>query len=101
MTAAAAVAASQAAPAPAGVRQVSCPLCWARPAEPCQQYYPPGNHMARWLAACAAGRVTRSQLAAVIGRLTVVTRRVIVPDLAPRRLPALQDKNTALRRAGA
>jgi len=84
MPAAVAVAASQAAP-PANVRQVSCPLCWARPAEPCQQYYPRGDHLARWLAACAAGRVTRSQLTAVIGRLTVVTRRVIVSEQAPLR----------------
>lgn len=85
MPAAVAVAAPQAAPAPAGVRQVSCPLCWARPAEPCQEYYPPGNHLARWLTACAAGRVTRSQLTVMIGRLTVVTRRAIVCDQALRR----------------
>lgn len=70
---------------PAGVRQVCCPLCWARPAEPCQLYYPRGNHLARWLAACAAGWITRGQLAAVIGGLTVVTRRAVVPELAPAR----------------
>lgn len=71
------------APAPyaaPGVRQVACPLCWARPAEPCQAYYPPGDHLARWLAAEAAGWVTRGQLAAVIARLTVIVERAIVPD---------------------
>jgi hypothetical protein len=65
---------------PPAVRQVRCPLCWARPAESCQAYFPSGDHLGRWLAACATGQVTRSQLAAVVSRLTVIARQVIVPD---------------------
>lgn len=63
----------------AGVRHAACPLCWARPGEPCQRYYPPADHLARWLAAFDAGYVAQAHLTEIIGRLTVITRQVLVP----------------------
>lgn len=64
----------------AGVRQATCPLCWARPGEPCQRYYPPADHLGRWLAALDAGHVAEGHLAEVVSRLTVITRRTLVPS---------------------
>jgi hypothetical protein len=64
--------------AAAQVRSVPCGLCWAAPGTPCQSE-PEADHLARWLSALTLGRVTRDDVAAVIGRLVVITKWAIVP----------------------
>ncbi len=53
------------------VRSTRCALCGARPGTPCT---PQGDHLARWLAACRRGGITRDDLKHVIVRLVVVTK---------------------------
>lgn len=65
------------------VLQVNCPLCWARPGESCQRYYPHADHLARWLTALEVGRITQAHVAAVVSHLTVVARHVLVPEGLP------------------
>ncbi len=62
----------------AAVRRQPCHLCRAVPGQECTAA---GDHLARWLAAYTAGRITRAQLTDVIAGLVVVTRwQVIGPD---------------------
>jgi hypothetical protein len=49
-----------------------CSLCQAAPGTPCQAK-PPGDHLARYLDAYAAGQLTRAYFAAVLGELVVIT----------------------------
>jgi hypothetical protein len=70
---------SQTVPPAEAVRSVRCQLCRARPAAACT---PRGDHLARWLAASSAGRITRDALKAAIVRLVVVTRWCVVTDAA-------------------
>jgi len=56
-----------------------CPLCGAQPGAACQ-LDPSGDHLARYLDAYTAGRLTREFMAAVLGELVVVASWRIVPD---------------------
>ncbi len=66
-------------PAAGAVRSVRCQLCRARPATACTAR---GDHLARWLAANSAGRITRDALKAAIVRLVVVTKWCVVTETA-------------------
>ena len=61
------------------VRLGSCPLCGARPYHVCQ-VSPPGDHLARHLAAFDAGRVSRDDVKTAIGALVVISPAAIVPE---------------------
>ena len=63
------------------VRRVACPLCGARAYGPCR-LRPPGDHLARWLAAYAARRITRDQITAEVVRLVVVTKWCVIAERA-------------------
>lgn len=77
-----AVVRSVAASAPvAAVRQDRCPLCGALAARPCRAT-PAADHLARWLAAYTAGRITRDQVTAEVVRLVIVTKWCLVPERA-------------------
>jgi hypothetical protein len=56
-----------------------CPLCEAPPGVPCSSG-PSGDHLARYLDAYTADRLTRDFMAAVLGELVVVASWRIVPD---------------------
>jgi hypothetical protein len=70
---------SQPAPPAEAVRQTRCNLCNARPGRACSRK---GDHLARWLAACTAGAITRDGLREVIVRLVVVTKWCVVTEAA-------------------
>ena len=63
------------------VRWAACPLCGARAYGPCQ-LKPAGDHLARWLAAYAARRITRDQITAEVVRLVVVTKWCVIAERA-------------------
>ena len=63
--------------AAAAVRHARCTLCRARPDRACTRK---GDHLARWLGACSAGRISRDDLRDVIVRLVVVTRWCVVTE---------------------
>jgi hypothetical protein len=65
--------------AAAAARARRCGLCQAPPAQPCQAK-PTGDHLARYLDAYTAGRLTREYMAAVLGELVVITRWRVVPS---------------------
>ncbi len=76
-------AAHPAGPAAAIVRAEPCHLCRAAPGAACTSS---GDHLARWLGAHAARRISREQLTGVIACLVVITRwRVINTDSAASR----------------
>ena len=56
-----------------------CPLCEAQPGTPCQ-VKPDGDHLARYLDAYTAGKLSRAYMAAVVDELVVIDRAVIVRD---------------------
>ena len=63
-----------------------CPLCEAPPGAPCRAK-PEADHLARFLDAYVAGRLSRAYLAAVVGELVVIDRAVMIPAVtvpAPR-----------------
>jgi len=57
--------------APAEIRGRTCPLCQALPGDPCQPK-PAGDHLARWLDAYTAGRLSRAYMAMTVGELVVI-----------------------------
>ena len=59
-----------------------CPLCWSLPGRCCSVSGPPGDHLARWVAASKAGQVSREQLAEVVGLLEVIADFVYVYEAA-------------------
>ena len=61
---------------PLAALSVPC-RCRARPGQPCTAL---GNHLARYLAAELAGVISRDQLKAEIGTLTVLAPHVVVID---------------------
>ena len=63
------------------VRRAACPLCGARAYGPCQ-VRPAADHLARWLAAYTARRITRDQITAEVVRLVVVTKWCVIPERA-------------------
>lgn len=64
------------------VRCAPCPFCDAQVPGPCQ-LWPPADHLARWLAAEAAGRITRDDLIAAIGGLDVIAVHALVAERSP------------------
>lgn len=60
---------------------VNCGQCWAPPGTPCTVSGPPGSHLARYQRAERRGLLDHQALAAVAGRLDVVSPYVIVPDV--------------------
>jgi hypothetical protein len=55
-----------------------CPLCEAPPGAPCQAK-PEADHLARYLDAYVAGKLSRAYMAAVVGELVVIDRAVMIP----------------------
>jgi hypothetical protein len=67
---------------PAGPqRLIRCDICWAPPGEPCQRQ-PAGDHLARLITAVKLGLLSRDQLAAVVGGLTVIADHVVIIERA-------------------
>jgi len=58
-------------------------MCWSQPLEACQRY-PRGDHLARWLAAHEAGRISRDELATVVSLVVIVKASQVIPDTAAR-----------------
>ena len=63
------------------VRHDRRPVCSAFAYGPCQ-VTPPADHLARWIAAYRRGTITRVDLAAVVGRLVVITDRELIEERA-------------------
>ena len=59
-------------------RLAQCPACWQRPGRRCTRFYPPGDHLARFVTAEERGLITRAELAAVIADLDVIAPHVII-----------------------
>ena len=64
-------------------RLVQCSACWQRPGRRCTRFYPPGDHLARFVTAEERGLITRAKLAAVIAGLDVIAGCVLIPDVTP------------------
>ena len=65
----------------APARRIRCDLCWAPPGEQCQRS-PAGDHLARYIEAVRLGLLSRSELAAVVGGLTVIAEHVVILERA-------------------
>ena len=59
------------------VRWAPCQFCNGGACGPCQ-IWPPADHLARWLAAEAAGRISRADLADAISGLDILAAQVLV-----------------------
>jgi len=66
---------------PQAARDRQCPLCDTPPGQPCQPK-PAGDHLARYLDAYTAGKLTRAYMAAVVGELVVITHGQIISGCA-------------------
>jgi hypothetical protein len=66
----------------AAARARQCPLCEAAPGMPCQPR-PEGDHLARYLDAHIAGRLTKAYMAAVVGELVVIDACIVIPSPRP------------------
>jgi hypothetical protein len=66
-----------------GARLVQCTSCWQRPGLRCSRFYPPGDHLARFVTAEKRGLITRAELAALIEGLDVIAGCVLIPDVTP------------------
>jgi hypothetical protein len=64
-----------------GVRRKRCPQCRAGAYGLCS-VKPPGDCLARWLAAYAAGRITRADLIGAISGLVVISATQLVQERA-------------------
>jgi hypothetical protein len=56
----------------------ACPLCGAPPGEPCQPK-PSGDHLARYVDAYTAGRLTHAYMVLVLSELVVVDTCAVIP----------------------
>jgi hypothetical protein len=65
----------------AAVRKTPCTLCSAVAGTPCQRQ-PAADHLARWLTAYTAGKVTRAELAEVFAQVVILTKWQIVEERA-------------------
>lgn len=63
------------------VRWRPCPVCGTGSYSPCQ-VRPAGDHLARWLATYAAGKITRADLIGVVGGLVVISAAQLVEERA-------------------
>ena len=68
-------------PATERARLVQCTACWQQPGRRCSRFYPPGDHLARFVTAEERGLITRAELAAVIEGLDVIAGCVLIPDV--------------------
>jgi hypothetical protein len=59
------------------VRARQCPLCQTPPGEPCQPK-PAGDHLARYLDAATAGRLTRAYMLTVLAELVVIDTCAVI-----------------------
>lgn len=59
------------------VRARECPLCQAPAGEPCQTR-PEGDHLARYLDAATAGKLTRAYMLKVLGELVVIDTCAVI-----------------------
>jgi hypothetical protein len=64
-----------------GALLVNCGICWQRPGQPCNRFYPPGSHLARFQRAERRGLISRAELASVVAGLDVIAPAVIIPDV--------------------
>jgi hypothetical protein len=62
-------------------RRLRCDLCWAPPGQACQRK-PAGDHLERIIAAVRLGLVSRAQLEAIVGGLTVIADHVVILERA-------------------
>ena len=60
-------------------RDRQCPLCGKRPGRPCQRK-PSADHLARYLDALTAGKLSRAYMAMVLGELVVIHHGAMVRD---------------------
>jgi len=67
---------------PQAARDRQCPLCETAPGIPCQAK-PPADHLARYLDAYIAGKLTRAYMVMVLGELVVIHHAAMIPDGAP------------------
>lgn len=58
-------------------RDRKCPLCGAKPRRPCQRK-PSADHLARYLDALTAGKLTRAYMSMVLGELVVIHHGAMV-----------------------
>jgi hypothetical protein len=63
-------------------RRISCRLCWASAGRPCTVSGPPGDHLARLIAAVKLGLLTEAELTEVVGSIEVIADHVIVLERA-------------------
>jgi hypothetical protein len=68
--------------ATAAARRLLCDACWALPGKPCTFAAPAGDHLQRYLTAQQLGLISLPELKAIVARLTVVARHVVIPELA-------------------
>jgi hypothetical protein len=61
------------------VRGATCPFCNGAAHGPCQ-IWPSADHLARWLATEAAGRISRDDLADTISALDILAAQVLVTE---------------------
>ena len=62
-------------------RRLRCDLCWAPPGQACQRK-PAGDHLERIIAAVRLGLLSRAELAAIVGGLTVIADCVVILERA-------------------
>jgi hypothetical protein len=74
--------AGQVAVLPSSVRYRPCPLCGTPAAVPCQPK-PAADHLARWLDAYTAGKLTKAYMARVLGGLVVIDACAVVTGDGP------------------
>lgn len=65
----------------AAVRGRQCPLCGTPPGQPCQPK-PAGDHLARYLGAYTAGKLTKAYMRVVLGELVVIDDCAMVTEVA-------------------
>jgi hypothetical protein len=58
-----------------------CPLCAAAPGMPCHRK-PPADHLARYLDAVTAGKLSRAYMGMVLGELVVIHHAALIPGSA-------------------
>ena len=63
------------------VRWRQCPICGTGPYSPCQ-LIPAADHLGRWLAAYETGKLTRAEMAEVVGGLVVITAAELIEEHA-------------------
>lgn len=63
-------------------RRIRCDQCWAPAGHCCSVSGPPGDHLARYIAAAKLGLIQRGQLAAIVAAMTVIAGHVMIIEAA-------------------